>query len=130
MALIKCKDCGEMVSENAAICIHCGCPIKTEESKIMIYGYTQAFLLNPFVDIYINNQNVGKVGNVKRTPIPFEYKIDKDCELLLKCGFRKATIPIKKGKTTKIKISWNRITGQLMPQVVDNVVSGDNDFCL
>lgn len=30
MALIKCPDCGEKVSDKASACIHCGCPIHKE----------------------------------------------------------------------------------------------------
>ena len=28
MALIKCVDCGNMISDSSEICIHCGCPTK------------------------------------------------------------------------------------------------------
>ena len=27
MALIKCKECGNEISENATACPHCGCPV-------------------------------------------------------------------------------------------------------
>ena len=28
MALIKCEECGQMVSDKASACPHCGCPVK------------------------------------------------------------------------------------------------------
>jgi len=31
MALIKCPDCKNQVSDKAAMCIHCGCPMTTEK---------------------------------------------------------------------------------------------------
>ena len=34
MALIKCPDCGKEVSNMAAVCIHCGCPLKEESHDI------------------------------------------------------------------------------------------------
>lgn len=34
MALIKCKECGKEFSDKASQCIHCGCPIEKEETKI------------------------------------------------------------------------------------------------
>lgn len=32
MALIKCPECGQPISDRAGTCIHCGCPIKTEQT--------------------------------------------------------------------------------------------------
>ena len=32
MALIKCPECGKEVSDKAAACIHCGCPIQAQAS--------------------------------------------------------------------------------------------------
>ena len=37
MPLIKCKDCNNDISNKAAICIHCGCPI-AENKKTGIYN--------------------------------------------------------------------------------------------
>ena len=38
MALINCPDCGREVSDRAAACIHCGCPLKdiVSNGKVMI----------------------------------------------------------------------------------------------
>ncbi len=52
MALIKCPDCGQMVSDRAKACIHCGCPlsepdytvkIKTPKFQEAIYKVTHTF---------------------------------------------------------------------------------------
>lgn len=32
MALIKCPECGNEVSDKAETCIHCGCPLKSEQT--------------------------------------------------------------------------------------------------
>ena len=36
MALIKCSECGREISDKAAACIHCGCPVS--ESKTTTFG--------------------------------------------------------------------------------------------
>lgn len=33
MGLINCPDCGREISDHAATCIHCGCPIKSSDEK-------------------------------------------------------------------------------------------------
>lgn len=39
MALIKCPECGNMISTMAKVCIHCGCPIEElNESENMKYN--------------------------------------------------------------------------------------------
>lgn len=35
MALINCKECGKEISDMAIACVHCGCPVKVEENKII-----------------------------------------------------------------------------------------------
>lgn len=40
MALIKCPECGKEISDKAAVCINCGCPIsETPKYKIIVTGY-------------------------------------------------------------------------------------------
>lgn len=34
MALIKCPECGEKISDKATACIHCGYPLKEKEKKV------------------------------------------------------------------------------------------------
>jgi len=38
MALISCPDCNKDVSDKAASCIHCGCPLSQEEPKKLPAG--------------------------------------------------------------------------------------------
>ncbi|MCD8398666.1 MAG: zinc ribbon domain-containing protein, partial [Lachnospiraceae bacterium] len=33
MALIRCPECGGQVSDKAAACIHCGCPLNISREK-------------------------------------------------------------------------------------------------
>lgn len=34
MALIKCPDCGKMISDKSTMCIGCGCPVETCYDRI------------------------------------------------------------------------------------------------
>ena len=117
MALINCSECGKEVSDKAKACPNCGCPINEEkkESKVMIYGYTESYIFNPKVKIFINDQEVGSVAKGQL----FEMNIDRDTEIVFKCNMRKSSIIAKAGQITKVKLSWNRITGQLVPQIID-----------
>jgi len=54
MALIKCSECGREISDKAAACIHCGCPIS--ESKPTSFAghkvvYTGNKTFNEFLEI-------------------------------------------------------------------------------
>ena len=31
MALVKCSECGKQVSDQAKVCVHCGCPIEKKQ---------------------------------------------------------------------------------------------------
>lgn len=122
MALIKCSECGKEISDKAEVCVNCGNPInQKKESKVMVYGYTESYLLNPPVKIFIGEN---QVGTVKKGGL-FENDIETDIELTFKCNMRKAKVEVKAGRVTKIKLSWNRLTGQLVPQIVDfNTANG------
>ena len=43
MALIKCKECGKEISDKATTCIHCGCPINSQNNN---FGMKLSFLKN------------------------------------------------------------------------------------
>ena len=53
MSLIICSECGKEISDKATVCIHCGCPIKKDEtphiSKKFVYMcMSNSCLSNPF----------------------------------------------------------------------------------
>jgi hypothetical protein len=41
-----------------------------------------------------------------------------DGEISFKCAFRKSALRVQAGRVTKIGLSWNRITGKLIPTTV------------
>lgn len=49
MALKICKECQKEYSDTLKTCPHCG---YQENNTVVIYGYTEAFALNPSVEIF------------------------------------------------------------------------------
>jgi zinc-ribbon domain len=68
MALMACPECGNEVSDKAPTCPRCGVPI-FRESKVVVYGYTQQFLINPKVQVFWNGSFVGSVKKAERLSI-------------------------------------------------------------
>lgn len=63
MALIQCRECGKEVSDQAKMCPNCGCPVKMEETSIMIKaslrssGWACAYI--------IYDENGTEIGKIK-----------------------------------------------------------------
>ena len=119
MAIIKCPECSNEVSDKAPACPRCGVPILCE-SKVVVCGYTQQFAINPKVQVFWNGSPVGWVKKGDRISID----IDADGEISLKSSVRKAALRVQAGRVTNIKISWDRITGKMIPQIVETVTPG------
>jgi hypothetical protein len=87
---------------------------------VIVYGYTQQFAINPKVQVFWNGAPVGSVK--KGDSISFD--IAEDGEVSFKSSIRRASLQVEAGRVTNIKISWDRITGKLIPQIVDVVTPG------
>jgi len=119
MSLIACPECGSEISDKAPNCPRCGVPM-LRESKVVVYGYTQQFAINPKVQIFWNGEAMGSVKKGDR----LAFEITEDGELMFKSSMRKASLAVQAGQVTNVKISWDRITGKMVPQVVDTVTPG------
>lgn len=119
MALITCPDCGKEVSDRAAACPQCGAPMHTE-SKVVVYGYTQQFAVNPGVKVFWQGK---LIGTAKRGDV-LSFDIETDGEVEFKGMARKASRHVQAGRVNKIKLSYNRINGKLVPEMVDVVTPG------
>ena len=128
MALIPCPECKTEVSDKAPTCPKCGVPISTD-SKVIVYGYEHySMLVNPKVEVFWNGESQGIVSKGDM----LEFDIDTDGEVLFKVenplrkGKKKSYgSRVSAGKINKIKISWDRITGRMIPQNLD-MVTGDS----
>ena len=112
MALIKCPECGKEISDRASACIHCGCPLASNEpvgGKIIIKAQT-----NP-VDVTARQMTFDiftSRGKLLCTIEPGGVKtieIDSDVEIFAKptYGFDFAK---DRRKTNSIRISNNKTT--------------------
>jgi hypothetical protein len=119
MSLIPCPECAHEVSDRAPSCPQCGGPI-FRESKVVVHGYTQQFLINPKVKVFWNGADLGWVK--KGAVLTHEVAIDG--EITFRCNGRRSSVPVTAGQVTNIKLSWDRITGKMIPQVVDVVTPG------
>ena len=72
MAMIKCPECGNQVSDRAKACIHCGCPIEElapsgiVKIKVSVLKSPTGFNGNQKVSIFANGKTLweGKSGEV------------------------------------------------------------------
>lgn len=127
MAPIKCSNCGNMISNPAKFCVHCGCPIpennvapfnvQNSEGTVIIYGIKQAFLIGGTMDIYLDGKYY---GSVKRDA-SIEIKINKDTEITAKCGINvlKGKYLAKAGRIQNLQIVYNRWIGAFTMQEID-----------
>ena len=122
MPLIKCSDCGKEISDRSKVCIHCGCPIEGQESRLIVYGVRQNYLLGAAIKLYRDGQMIAKVPKGGK----FEIDVDKDFELSVKCGINPSSpkIEIRSGKLTKIQIVCDRLLGTFRLEEIDFIVNG------
>ncbi|WP_305118066.1 hypothetical protein [uncultured Adlercreutzia sp.] len=88
---------------------------------MIVYGLSQMNLIGGTLKVFANGQ---LVGSVKRNHT-LTFTIAEDAEITVKCGINpsKGAVTAQAGKETKIKYDFNRVTGCLVPQVVDQVVN-------
>lgn len=84
------------------------------ESQVVVHGCTQRLLINPEVRVFWNGERVGSVGKGGR----ITFDIDGDGEVSFRASRRTASLRVPAGQVTEIKISWHRITGKMIPQIV------------
>lgn len=126
MALIKCPECGNEVSDKATNCIRCGYPIQPqvlqtvqlvkepERSVAIVYGLQQTFMIGGTMKLYIDGEYVASVKKGDSVEIP----VNRDCTLTAKCGINlcKGKKELKVGRTAKIQIVYDRLLGTFMMQ--------------
>ena len=88
------------------------------QSRVEVLGSTQRWLINkPIIKVYWNGDKVGAVQHGGQ----FTFEVVSDGEIRFKYSARSAELGVKSGGVTKIQLSWDRIRGRLVAQVVDPV---------
>lgn len=121
MALIKCPECGQDISDKADKCIHCGYSLNQatstpEKAKgtLVVYGYTGWFLVNPKLKIYLNGEYIGDVShNAKTKEIP----ITGPTVVEIKCSIRSTAIRLFPDKHNEIYTKFDRTTGSILAEL-------------
>ena len=84
MSLIKCKECGNMISDKAPACIHCGCPMSTTSGKLLIKACKHPRQMQNMygcaADIYLYKADGTFLASLK-TGSTIEMDIKKDISL-------------------------------------------------
>lgn len=128
MALIKCKKCGNEISDQAAFCPNCGTKVELETSNhgtLTIEWKGTWMVVDTNVYLTLNGQSVGdkkcysfKDGFSVDTPITSDYanigvKVGKLCNDNIECNF-------EKGKNYTCTFSYNRWMGAFTYKVTDD----------
>lgn len=80
-----------------------------QHDKVMVYGYTESYAVNPDVDIFIDNNMVAKVGHNSMVPV----YISKPCELKFKCSLSFGTTQCFAHPGDVVVLSLSRMSGKL-----------------
>lgn len=104
MALIICKECAKEYSDTLKACPHCG---YQEKNSVVVYGYTEAFAVNPAVEITKDEALLATVSRNAKV----ELNISEPCELKFKSSMRTCKCYVKPGDA--VILSFNRVTGGL-----------------
>lgn len=77
MAMIKCKECGNVVSDAAAACPHCGAPIKKKKTSVLtwIVAVILGLWLFGFISSQIDNNGSTDSKTSSSAPSSKTYKI-------------------------------------------------------
>ena len=116
MALIRCPECGREVSDQTAFCIHCGYPLQgtmqppiweeqREISEVMIRmpKYDGARNSNVVVNVSLDEAFVANMRPSETVSVP----VERNSELVVRCGGAVVRYPIRAGKRTVIDVAIN-----------------------
>ncbi|MBQ6467442.1 MAG: zinc ribbon domain-containing protein [Clostridia bacterium] len=117
-----CSNCGKAMSPGAAFCPGCGAKAgdkSQSESKVIVYGITQKFLIGGTLKIYADGVLLGEVKKNEKA----EFPIARDCVITAKCGVNpvKEKTKVKGGIITVIKYEYDRISSSFIAHVSEYV---------
>lgn len=117
-----CSNCGTQLSDESLFCSKCGKPTqvnvnvleKSTKYKVTIFRESQIYLVNPPVNISINNKMSRSIENGGTMELELEegqYKFE------FSMSFRKKAIDLEVNKDIQITVKWSRLTGALIIDV-------------
>ena len=118
-----CSNCGKAISPGAAFCPGCGTKVggasSSGESKVIVYGITQKFLIGGTLKIYADGVLLGEVKKNEKA----EFPITRDCVITAKCGVNpiKEKTSVRGGIITVIKYEYERISSSFIAHVSEYV---------
>ena len=118
MALIKCPECGQMVSELAKSCIHCGAHLTNGQIKIK--ANINATIPNAPIKIYnketnellaeMKNKSVISLKITKDTPVIVKFLLYKPAEAILKVNGTGNYNLLTRTGFTRAQLQLNEVT--------------------
>ena len=132
MALIKCPECGKEISDKAAACPNCGCPVEAKKVNVHIFRAKKLMSGTAITGrVFIDGNPVGSADNgvdyiVKVSP--GSHQLSVECQVGMMLGSRRTEsinftatdrqieIELKTGMdATSFLVSG---TGKIKPQIV------------
>lgn len=119
-----CEKCGKELREGVKFCPGCGAALENADENtrnnrnapsvgngtLTVYGYTEWYAVKPKVDILKNGVKIAEVNPGSMIEIP----ITENCTIQFKCMFRTATLQAYANENRTVRLSFNRITGELL----------------
>lgn len=113
MAMIKCPECGKDISDKAAACPNCGCPISgatSDSAKLTFSMASQRFLVSATVSVSLDGEDVGLLSDGQS----FSIDVPKGAhDLFLKGSMRKKEVKLNIAGDTRVDVKFNRMSGGL-----------------
>lgn len=111
MALIKCTECNNDVSDKSSQCIHCGNPMvpDTEKGKVIIRFKLPKNRLILATSVNIINAETGNIITKLKPDSVTELKIDKETTIYAAHGFTKSKerIILKPDQLNKVLVTYS-----------------------
>ena len=112
MALIKCPDCGKEISDRAANCIHCGCPIGSAQNGVLRIQLNSFLKLFGTMSICVNfegQKTIIQRGYYHDFIVPADGKVHNvtiSCGRYGSFGERVFNLSLGSGESKKIFITY------------------------
>ena len=103
MAMIKCPECGQLVSDKAEACIHCGAPLREKPPEPVYVSFPQVSSLTGKGNVYYNgkSQSCAPGGTICIDDISGPTTI----EVKMNSYFGKPSIVVKPGDKIQVTVS-------------------------